>query len=277
MCTAVFAWQAHPFYPFLLFFSRDEYQNRPTKPVEWWEGGEILGGRDEVAGGTWLACTRGGKVAILTNVLELHTLPEAKSRGELPVRFLERPREFAEEVVKEAHLYNGFNLIMADLPYNTMVYISNMPKGEPIDIQDVPPGTHVLSNAKLGSQLLQFHSFSFQAQHLVLSFGEMLEVYHSSEIPLNKVVGKLMRDTVKSHERTLPSICSPDWELSLSSILVEAGTPQGRYGTRSTAVLTVSAGGEVSFHQIYLQRGEWREQTIKYQIEKPSEMRDNMP
>ena len=135
------------------------------------------------------------------------------------------PKEFAEEVVKEAHLYNGFNLIMADLSSNTMVYISNMPKGEPIDIQDVPPGTHVLSNAKLGSQLLQFHSFSFQAQHLVLTFGEMLEVYHSSEIPLNKVVGKLMRDTVKSHERTLPSICSPDWELSLSSILVEAGTP----------------------------------------------------
>ena len=61
------------------------------------------------------------------------------------------PKEFAEEVVKEAHLYNGFNLIMADLSSNTMVYNSNMPKGEPIDIQDVPPGTHVLSNAKLGS------------------------------------------------------------------------------------------------------------------------------
>ena len=145
--------------------------------MAWWEGGEILGGRDEVAGGTWLACTRGGKVAILTNVLELHTLPEAKSRGELPVRFLEvvrswpisiclvylidkcklmlqskkSPKEFAEEVVKEAHLYNGFNLIMAHLSSNTMVYISNMPKGEPIVIQDVPPGTHVLSTAKLDS------------------------------------------------------------------------------------------------------------------------------
>lgn len=62
---------------------------RPTKPAAWWEGGEILGGRDEVAGGTWLACSRGGRLAFITNVLELHTLPEAKSRGDLPVRFLE--------------------------------------------------------------------------------------------------------------------------------------------------------------------------------------------
>lgn len=55
----------------------------------WWEEGEIVGGRDEVAGGTWLACSRGGRVALLTNVLELHTLPEAKSRGDLPVLFLQ--------------------------------------------------------------------------------------------------------------------------------------------------------------------------------------------
>lgn len=61
---------------------------RPTKPLGWWEGGEILGGRDEVGGGTWLACSKKGKVAFVTNVLELHPLPEAKSRGELPVRFL---------------------------------------------------------------------------------------------------------------------------------------------------------------------------------------------
>ncbi len=58
-------------------------------PVAWWDGCDILGGRDAAAGGTWLACSRAGRVAFLTNVLELHALPEAKSRGELPVLFLE--------------------------------------------------------------------------------------------------------------------------------------------------------------------------------------------
>lgn len=55
----------------------------------WWEDGEILGGRDEVGGGTWLGCSRGGRVALLTNVLELHSLPEARTRGDLPLLFLQ--------------------------------------------------------------------------------------------------------------------------------------------------------------------------------------------
>jgi uncharacterized protein with NRDE domain len=49
----------------------------------------ILGGRDELGGGTWLGCTRDGKLAFLTNVREPGTLVGAKSRGELPVRFLQ--------------------------------------------------------------------------------------------------------------------------------------------------------------------------------------------
>lgn len=79
----------------LAYFSSSVILNcyfcRPTKPVGWWEGSMILGGKDEVAGGTWLACSREGKVAFVTNVLELHTLPEAKSRGDLPIHFLEVP------------------------------------------------------------------------------------------------------------------------------------------------------------------------------------------
>lgn len=53
--------------------------------------------------------------------------------------------------MKEAHEYNGFNFIMADLVSKSMFYISNRPKGEAILIQEVKPGIHVLSNAKLDS------------------------------------------------------------------------------------------------------------------------------
>ena len=63
------------------------------------------------------------------------------------------PEEFAEELVKESHQYNGFNLILADISSSTksMVYVSNRPKGEPILVQVVSPGVHVISNAKLDS------------------------------------------------------------------------------------------------------------------------------
>ncbi|GMP37258.1 hypothetical protein CsSME_00054332 [Camellia sinensis var. sinensis] len=97
MCIAVFIWQDHPLYPFILLLNRDEYHNRPTKPLAWWEveggGGtcccDIVGGRDGLAGGTWLASNRDGRVAFLTNVREVESIPQAKSRGHLPVRFLE--------------------------------------------------------------------------------------------------------------------------------------------------------------------------------------------
>ncbi|KAL6995983.1 hypothetical protein U1Q18_006121 [Sarracenia purpurea var. burkii] len=268
MCIAVFVWQSHPLYPFLLLLNRDEYHNRGTKAAGWWEGGEILGGRDEVGGGTWLACSRGGKVAFLTNVLELHTLPEAKTRGELPLRFLQSgksPREYAEEVVKEAHEYNGFNLIVADLSSNSMVYVCNRPKGEAVLIHDVLPGIHVLSNAKLDSPWPK-------AQRLRVNFIELLGEYGENEIPVNEMVEKLMRDEVKAQESELPRICSLDWELSLSSIFVEVDTPLGRYGTRSTVALTASVGGEVNLYEIYLENEKWREQTVEFKIQKPNLM-----
>lgn len=88
---------------------------RPTTPLGWWEGGEILGGRDEVGGGTWLACSRTGKVAFITNVLELHTLPEAKSRGELPVRFL-KVRTFHWTLNSQLHIHSVLLLLCDGLP-----------------------------------------------------------------------------------------------------------------------------------------------------------------
>ena len=55
----------------------------------WWEGGEILGGKDELSGGTWLGCNRDGKIAFITNVREVKSIPQAKTRGDLTLRFLE--------------------------------------------------------------------------------------------------------------------------------------------------------------------------------------------
>lgn len=270
MCIAVFIWQSHPLYPFLLLLNRDEYHNRPTKPAAWWEDGEILGGRDEVAGGTWLACSKTGKLAFLTNVLELHSRPEAKSRGDLPVRFLQSgksPKAFAEVLVEETHQYNGFNLIMADFKSKSMVYLSNRPKGSPVFIQEVHPGIHVLSNAKLDSPWPK-------AQRLKRNFKMRLGMHGteddggSGEIPVKEMVETLMRDRIKADESKLPNIWPLDWELNLSSIFVEFDTPLGRYGTRSTAALTVKDGGEVSFYEVYLDSSnKWKEKNINYHIQ----------
>ncbi|KAL8491504.1 hypothetical protein ACS0TY_023210 [Phlomoides rotata] len=217
-----------------------------TKPLGWWEGDEIIGGRDEVGGGTWLACSKHGRVGFLTNVLELHTLAEAKTRGDLVIRFLESkqsPEAFAEELVKEANEYNGFNLIVADLVTKSMVYVSNRPKGQPLSIHRVRPGVHVLSNAQLNSPWPK-------AARLETNFKLHVDQYGEGEIPVKELVEKLMRDKEKADESELPNICPLEWEFNLSSIFVEVDTPLGKYGTRSTAALTVRAGGEARFYEL---------------------------
>ncbi|KAL3372363.1 hypothetical protein AABB24_008760 [Solanum stoloniferum] len=266
MCIVVFIWQADSRYSLVLLLNRDEYHNRPTKEVHWWEDGEIVGGKDEVGGGTWLASSTNGKLAFLTNVLELHTLPHAKTRGDLPLRFLQSnksPMEFAKELVNEGNDYNGFNLILADIETKKMVYVTNRPKGEPITIQEVQPGIHVLSNAKLDSPWPK-------AQRLKLNFKKMLDVYEANDekICVKEMIEKLMRDTAKADKSKLPRICSTDWELELSSIFVEVDTPLGCYGTRSTTALTIEVGGKVSFYELYLENNMWKEQIVNYWIEK---------
>ncbi|MCD7447706.1 hypothetical protein HAX54_032899 [Datura stramonium] len=267
MCIAVFIWQADSRYSLVLLLNRDEYHNRPTKAVHWWEGGEIVGGRDEVGGGTWLASSRNGKLAFLTNVLELHILPHAKTRGDLPVRFLQSkkgPMEFAKELVNEVNEYNGFNLILADVETGKMVYVTNRPKGgEPMTIQEVHPGIHVLSNAKLDSPWPK-------VQRLKLNFKKMLDVYkvNDKKICVKEMIENLMRDTTKAEKSKLPHICALDWELGLSSIFVQVDTPLGCYGTRSTTALTIEEGGKVSFYELYLENNLWKEQIVNYRIEK---------
>ncbi|XP_025607369.1 uncharacterized protein [Arachis hypogaea] len=263
MCISLFLWQAHPLYPFLLFNNRDEYHNRHVRPVSWWEGCDVLGGKDEIGGGTWMACSKEGKVAFLTNVLELHSSPQAKSRGDLPLLFLKsskRPREFAESLKGGADKYNGFNLIVADIESKCMVYISNRPKGQQISIQEVSPGLHVLSNAKLDTP---WH----KTQRLEVSFKEQLAKYGKGEIPVKETMKKILKDKVKAEESGLPHICSLDWELNLSSIFVEIETPLGLYGTRSSAALVVrSGGGEASFFEEYLDDGIWKEHVTDFSM-----------
>ncbi|KZV53855.1 transport and Golgi organization 2 [Dorcoceras hygrometricum] len=264
MCIAVFIWRSHPLYPFLLLLNRDEYHNRPTKPLGWWDDGEILGGRDELAGGTWLACSRDGKLVFLTNVREIQTNPLLKSRGDLPVRYLKSkksPKEFAEELVGEPDMYGGFNLILTDLCSKSMVYITNRPKNHGLSIAEVSPGIHVLSNAKLDTLWPK-------AQRLLYSFEDAVHKCGDSEISIEEMGEKLMNDTTKDDESKLPHIYPPEFEYHLSAIFVEVDTPLGRYGTRSTSAVAVKTSGEVCFYEKYLDEDTWKSNTISYHVEK---------
>ncbi|GMP37257.1 hypothetical protein CsSME_00009024 [Camellia sinensis var. sinensis] len=159
------------------------------------------------------------------------------------------PSEFAEELVKEADQYNGFNLIIADLCSKTMVYITNRPKQDKVSAIQVSPGIHVLSNARLDSPWPK-------AERLRHSFKDQLARYGDGEVY-----------TVKDDKSMLPHIYPVEREYQMSSIFVEEETPSGRHGTRSTSALSVKASGEVNFHETYLEKEFWKEKSVTYQIE----------
>ena len=137
MCLILFAWKSHPDYPLVVAANRDEFYERDTAGISWWdEHPHVLAGRDraDVLGspGTWLGFTKTGRFAALTNVrAPSEKNPDSRTRGELSLMYLsgkERPTDFIQGNAKRFQHYNGFNLLMADLsdPENAeMHWVSN--------------------------------------------------------------------------------------------------------------------------------------------------------
>lgn len=115
MCVVALAWQVHPDWPIILIGNRDEFHARAAAPLARWPD-DMLGGRDLVAGGTWLGVDPNrSRVAVLTNVQGAAPDPERPSRGDLVRRALSTRADAMADIASEARRYNGFSLMAADL------------------------------------------------------------------------------------------------------------------------------------------------------------------
>jgi uncharacterized protein with NRDE domain len=149
VCIIALAHRASTHHPLIVAANRDESHERPTHRAGWWADAPIFGGRDAVAGGTWLGIGRDFRLAAVTNVRD-HDVraaaPAAESRGLLVSRFLSE-RQSAERFATAlpSSAYGPFNLLLfdgADLHYS-----SNRARPERLG-----PGVHALSNAVPGEQ-----------------------------------------------------------------------------------------------------------------------------
>jgi len=124
----------------LVAFNRDEDYSRPTTPLHAWRSSEdagevgstcdIVGARDTLGGGTWMAmCRRTGRWALLTNAHGTWTSSSSASpvkrgrertyvtRGELVTNYLRRDVDggaYTMEVFAKRFNYDGFNLVVGD-------------------------------------------------------------------------------------------------------------------------------------------------------------------
>jgi len=118
MSVVCIAWRAHPDFPLVLIYNRDEAHGRATSPAAWSDGpGAVLAGRDRATQGSWLAVSReGGRFALVTGYREATPPPAgAPSRGELPLAYLasgEDPVVFTRRYLRDKGPYAPFNLIV---------------------------------------------------------------------------------------------------------------------------------------------------------------------
>uniref|UniRef100_A0A670ZPN0 Transport and golgi organization 2 homolog n=1 Tax=Pseudonaja textilis TaxID=8673 RepID=A0A670ZPN0_PSETE len=117
-----FSFSAAEVIKLILAANRDEYYHRPSKSADFWDNSsEILSGLDMEEGkegGSWLGISKKGKMAALTNYMQPQINKHAKGRGALVTNFLTSEMDsysYLKKVALEGHLYNGFNLIAADL------------------------------------------------------------------------------------------------------------------------------------------------------------------
>jgi uncharacterized protein with NRDE domain len=147
MCLILFGYQPDAECKLLIAANRDEVHARATAVADFWDDHpDILAGRDLVAGGTWLGCTRGGRFAALTNFSHPDDPVAPRSRGSLVHEFLAGTAA-AHTYAHEIHGvdYAGFNLLLWD--GDELVYTSNRGTTDVLK-----PGFYGLSNAELGAE-----------------------------------------------------------------------------------------------------------------------------
>jgi uncharacterized protein with NRDE domain len=128
--------------------NRDEDYERPTRSAHVWEEApDVVGGRDALHGGSWLAVSRRGRFAAVTNLRG--AVRRSRSRGLLVSSFVasdETPMAFAESVMREAAHYAGFHLLLGEIG-GSIVYVT---PDEPARVLE--HGVYGFSNAPAGER-----------------------------------------------------------------------------------------------------------------------------
>jgi uncharacterized protein with NRDE domain len=139
--------------PLIMAANRDERYGRPAVAMTTLRhaGPRVLGGRDELAGGTWLAVNEHGVVAGLTNQPSAGGRDTTRrTRGEIPLAFAAY-RSAAEAVsavcaTLDPSAYNACWLLVGD--QETLFFVE-VAGGVRPQAEELGPGLHVLENAPL--------------------------------------------------------------------------------------------------------------------------------
>ncbi|MDE0309974.1 MAG: NRDE family protein [Acidiferrobacterales bacterium] len=260
MCVIIVALGQSSRYPFIVAANRDEYYNRPAVAADYWPDlPQIIAGRDEQAGGTWLGLSRRGRFAAITN----HHEPgrhnsRLQSRGKLVSGFLAADQsvvEYSQLLDDSGQDYNGYGLIFGD--FSRLRYQTNRDR----QIVDITEGVHGLSNHFLNTPWPRVEEGKRRLLKLSQS-EDHIDAERIFDILLDSdTAGMGQRHPEQDASTTIPAV-----DPSRLPIFIRTKD----YGTRSSSVILVSREGMVTFHERTFEPSSDRilcQRTFEYEIQ----------
>lgn len=230
MCTLAVFSRILPGLPLVVAANRDEFYARPAEgPTLLAIEPYVVGGRDLVAGGSWLATSeRGLVVGILNRRTAEPPDPARASRGALCVALASSGSvEDAVAILAplDAHTHNPFNVLVADR--ERAVVAQNRTEG--VVVQELPAGTHLLTNLDLNDPTCQRISRSSQR------FQRLAEAFVASGDRSALVAGL---HAVLGDHLTAVDDRAPTDQLCIHT---------DGFGTRSSSILVADDAGRFDF------------------------------
>ena len=233
MCLILLKWAPESDTPLTVLANRDEFHGRPSHQADFWDDHpRILGGRDEQAGGTWMAITVDGRFAAVTNYRSPSDMQSGgRSRGELPVGFLtgrDSSLAYLDTVAERGNDYAGFNLLVFD--GKDLGYWSNRSDRAPSRVE---PGIHGLSNALLDTPWPK----------VVSGKKDLERALEAGERPLDFWLDVLSSSAQAPDDQLPDTGVGLEKERVLSARCIESPG----YGTRCSSLVALGRNGHVTF------------------------------
>ncbi len=252
MCLILFAYNYHPDYRLILAANRDEFYQRPTRPMQYWpDQPQLLAGQDLEQGGTWLGLTRSGRFSALTNHRNGLRQPQGvSSRGKLPLQFLlseMSSQAFIDDV--NADQFDGFNQLIDD--GQQLGYLSNRADA----LLPVPEGIHGISNAL----------FDTPWPKLTAAKAALKNCIDSGQLTAAALIQLMRNPTTYSDEQLPDTGINIELERMLSASFIHSE----KYGTRATTAILISHNGNAEIiEQNYDAQGATESNRFSFHIER---------
>jgi uncharacterized protein with NRDE domain len=217
MCVVAVALGGHARWRLLLAGNRDEHHARASAPLaRWTDAPHVLGGRDLVAGGSWLGVSELGRLAVVTNV-NTGTPPDPghASRGALVTHLLTASSAIAAIDSVDPVGFNPFNLLCIDADAGRL--LSN----RPVARRSFTRGIEVLSNG-------------------------VLDTPWPKTAQLAAALGGWLADDRDDAEHLFAALRNETPPAAHASPLFIRGD---RFGTRCSTVVAVDADGKGTIHE----------------------------